>query len=289
MRGARELSKTGMRKWRTGREFAILTAGLIMLACAAYISLLYRPFSENSSGLRSYYYAVAEPLDGYSDPRLVRLAGESDMDFARRALAAVSDALFHCEDNSAKQSWLLRTVTALKLVTKESQGLLVPTKLRCGLCHQVAYILARALRTGGLEAEAFGLSGHVVTRAKLQGETYYLDADVGVGPFLGSDPNLKQTLEVVYKGATNEDQAMRIVGMYMSTADNQPYYSNASLDGISQRQARWLIAQRLLELVMWIAGAYLVTRFVWDAFGRRTQTAGPTSHPEPLSPGLPSR
>ena len=288
MREASELAKTGMSKWRTGREFATLTAGFTMLACAAYLSLLYRPFSENSSGLRSYYYAVAEPLDGYSDPRLVRLAGESDMNFATRALAAVSDALFHCEDNSAKQSWLLRTVTALKLVTKESQGLLVPTKLRCGLCHQVAYILARALRTGGLEADAFGLSGHVVTRAKLNGETYYLDADMGVGPFRGSDPNLKQTLEVIYKSATNEDQANRIVGMFMSTADNVPYYSNVSLDAVAQRQARWLIAQRLLELGMWIAGLYLVSRFAWNAFGQRTQAAGPMSHPEPLSPGLPS-
>ena len=155
-----------MKSWRIGRELAALIVGLVVLSGAAYLTLAYRPFAEDFTGLKGYYYALAEPLDGYGDPRLVRLAGETEMTFATRALAAVSDSLFHCEDNSAKQSWLLRTMTALKLVSKENQGLLVPSKLRCALCHQVSYILARTLRTGGVEAEAFGLSGHVVTIAQ---------------------------------------------------------------------------------------------------------------------------
>lgn len=289
MRGANDLSETGMRKWRIGRELAVLTLGLIVLLSAAYLSFHYRPFPEDFTGLKGYYYAVAEPLDGFSDPRLARLAGESEMIFATRALAAVSDSLFHCEDNSAKQSWLLRAMTALKLVNKENQGLLVPMMLRCGLCHQVAYILARALRTGGVEAEAFGLSGHVVTRAKLQGETYYLDADVGVGPIRAGDPNLKQTLEVIYKAATNETQANRIVGMYMSTADNVPYYSNASLDEIAQRQSKWLSAQWLCEIALWITGLYLILRTAWNTLGLPTRTQGLMPQKEPLSPGLPGR
>lgn len=232
-----------------------MIAGSLAVTSSIYLNSKYSPIEPINGTVPGYHFLATAQLEGFQDSRLKRQAGEDDYQFAVRALDVVGQTIYHCEDNRATQSWLLRLAAFLRLKKAEDQGLLVPIKLKCGLCHQTAYILARVLRAEGISAFQYGLSGHVVTRANLNGEDYYLDPDFSVGPFKVYDPNLGQKLKSRYANAgVNEQRAEFIAKLYTTTDDNTIYHSVEELDGIANKQQKWLMAEKFIEYALGVLG-----------------------------------
>ncbi len=265
----------------------LLGSGLALLGLWAYLvsDRWFGPQPNYSWPIPGYEYPVAPRLAGPDDPRLLRRPTEDDLSFAIRVSRAVFAAVYHCEDNAAAQSWLISLRTAAHLQAAETEGVLAAEGLRCGLCHQVSYVAASALRRGGVEAEVFGLTGHVVVRFVTGGREYFIDPDWGLGPFDPSSPHFEAelrnayrpfaTLRATYQPIRADDLLNNVVAAYLTPDDNVPYGSMPGLDAIAARQARMFMAQKWAErLILFFGlGALATAGALWVRSGRYERRA----------------
>jgi hypothetical protein len=216
-----------------------LRAGLLaVIAVLIAASVLVGP-AEGTTGLATYDRALSPRLTGWDDPRL-RRGDETDLAFATRVTDVVSDAIYHCEP-SEPQSLLSPLVAT-------GEGILHPAHLRCGFCHQSAFVLAEALVRGGISAYARGLNGHVVTALSLDGTEYVADPDYGVMPFaIDWDDALPSAL-AAYVAVPDSEQP-RVRRAYGTADDDGPYYTMAHLRSLAERQDAALAFGPLLILV----------------------------------------
>lgn len=197
-------------------------------------------------------YAPNAYLSGWNDTRLKRQNGESDLDFATRLNLVIHNSTYHCgpQDNRTLAE---RVLFSLSKQSAE-QGLLTP-ELRCGLCHQRAYILAKSLANSGLNTIVFGLNGHVVTLVELSGVRLIFDPDYGVGPFNYDeyDPSMMNDT-YRHKYWTSETVA---AGSLSTKDDDDEYYTMSILDDISIKQQRLLYLIKLTLYFFALLGCVL--------------------------------
>ncbi len=142
------------------------------------------PSGGNYPGqVTGYNYATLSRISSFDDARLQRHEGETAVAFADRIVKVVNLATYHCDVNDFRHSWWTWIAAKTHLIERQ-QGVLSTSKFVCGFCHQRAFVLAKALRRGGLEdAATYGLNGHVVTVYSANGKRYAIDADYGVRSF----------------------------------------------------------------------------------------------------------
>lgn len=224
-----------------------VAAGILFVAIAALLFLGRDPPStaEDSPG---YSVNTVPRLAGWDDPRLGRLAAESDGQFAERMTRVVSQAIYHCEIHSTARviDWLASRVVPHDF---REVGLLTPSALRCGFCNQVSYVLARALERGGVEADLLVLNGHVVTLASFDGKRWLADADFGVGPV--EYPADFATVEPAYRRVTkhHDNWLSQIAAAYATSADDGPYYR--SMEWLQAAEGRQRVVIGFLEIARW--------------------------------------
>lgn len=245
-----------------------LAAGAALVALAIFLAdwpLGPHPAPRGRSG---YHHPIDPPLASLDDPRLLRRAGEGERAFAERVTQATFRAHWNCDDAKMRQSWLATGLRRLGRLPWRPHGNLTLYAHRCGLCHQTAYLLSRVLRRGGVSARPWGIGGHVVTRATLEGQDVALDADIGVGPLALTEPGLEARAFAAYR-IVDDDYGRRVAALYASAYDNRDYFDNDELDRVAARQARLLRWQRPLELALGGAGLALLAAGVVAARARR--------------------
>jgi hypothetical protein len=241
-------------------RIANIVVGLALIAGAAV--LYTEPFTPvlAPTDIPNFTRSEAPPLAGEDDPRLMRQPGEAALAFATRVNDEISRAFAHCTPaDSVAHGWLLYGLHAAGFTYVTEQGLLTSRRNLCGFCHQAAHIEAAALRRHGIEAQVLGLNGHVVVRANIDGATYYLDPDYGVGPFSDNRPGFSAELDAGYTPLLG-DMAPRVVSLFTSRDDNQPYYSDGYLEAVERQQALILVIQDLLLLLAVAVGAICIWR-----------------------------
>jgi hypothetical protein len=241
-------------------RIANIVVGLALIAGAAV--LYTEPFTPvlAPTDIPNFTRSEAPPLAGDNDPRLVRQPGEAALAFATRVNDEISRAFAHCTPaESVAHGWLLYGLHAAGFTYVTEQGLLTSRRNLCGFCHQAAHIEAAALRRHGIEAQVLGLNGHVVVRAIIDGATYYLDPDFGVGPFRGDAADFPARLAAAY-APISDDISARAPSFYLSRDDNQPYYSDGYLEAVERQQALILVIQDLLLLLAVAVGAICIWR-----------------------------
>ena len=234
-----------------------LGLGVLLVVLGAAMFVGRDPPTTAPNAPPPYGFALQPRLSGWSDTRLRRTAGETDMEFLTRTTRLVSESIYHCDYHNTPRvvDWITSRVFPGAF---NDVGLLTPQALPCGFCHQVAYVLARALRNGGVDAEPMVLNGHVVTIARVGGRRWLVDADFGVGPV--EYPVSFSVIEAEYRRVTGQDDnwTAQIAAAYSTVADDQPFYTMAWLDETEFRQ-RWLIS--FLEKTRWglvVAGLVLI-------------------------------
>lgn len=196
-----------------------LPAAALALVSAVLGVYLLRPYDRPTQGLLpGYSFATQTPITSWSDTRLLRRAGESDIELGTRLTQVVFQSYYHCDtdDGARPIDKLIYQLLPNQVIR---HGFLSPANMRCGFCHQSAYLLSRALTLQGVMAWPRGLKGHVVALAQIDGKQLIFDPDFGVGPVEYSDYNpdsirsvYAQTgkwipeLEPVY--ATNQDDGL---------------------------------------------------------------------------------
>lgn len=234
-----------------------LALGLCILGTSAFLvwwPVGPRPQPGDRPG---YHHPLDAPITSYQDPRLARRSGEGDADFATRVTRALYRAHWNCDDAKMRQSWLATALRRVGALPWRPHGNLSLEAHRCGLCHQTAYTLSRALRSGGIPARAWGIGGHVVTRASVAGRDVALDADIGVGPIVLAAPDLGARVFAAYR-VVDDAYGRKLAALYTSAEDNRDYYGNAELDRASARHAALLGWQRPLERLFFAIGVALV-------------------------------
>jgi hypothetical protein len=238
----------------------LLTVGIAILSLPFLVNLLWvLPRPNVQPPIPGYSYATQARIGSWNDPRLARRKGESALDFAGRITTVVHKATYHCAATEIGQSWWTALAYRLGLLNVE-QGLLSLETFRCGFCHARAYIVAGALRKGGIaDATALSLYGHVVTTFHLDGQRYVADPDFGIYPFaLPEDPTaLRKAVERNYSPVVRFHGILAIVtvvDIYTST-ENNTAFDFAYLNGLRQSQDKILARQRPIEI--WCAGTGL--------------------------------
>ena len=236
----------------------LLTVGIAILSLPFLVNLLWvLPRPNVQPPIPGYSYATKARISSWNDPRLTRRYGESALDFAGRITTVVHKSTYNCEATEIGQSWWTALAYRLGLLNVE-QGLLSLETFRCGFCHARSYIVAGALRKGGIaDATALGLYGHVVATFHLDGNRYVADPDFGIYPFaLPQDATaLRRAVERSYIPIMRTHGILtvaNVVDLYISTEDNTEY-SFAYLNQLREGQDRILAWQRPIEI--WCAGA----------------------------------
>lgn len=235
----------------------LVLIGLTMFALGVGLSQWSGGPAPDTDGLAGYNWSPSPMLSGFDDSRLDRREGETALTYSARVSRAVDDAVYNCLDLNMAQSWLLGALAWIG-VTDAGEGVLAPTGLRCGLCHQVAYVAARALTNAGIPAHPLGLNGHVVTAFIVGENAYVIDPDLGVGPLQLDAPDLAGMATALYLPKAGEEWTNVIVDIIASREDNEPYYNMAYLDQIAERQGVVLVMESTLEISLMIAGVALV-------------------------------
>lgn len=238
----------------------LLTAGIVVLSLPLLFNALWvLPRPNVQPPIPGYSYATQARISSWNDPRLARRYGESALDFAGRISTLVHKATYNCDATEVGQSWWTALAYRLGLLNVE-QGLLSLETFRCGFCHARAYIVAGALRKGGIaDATALSLYGHVVATFHLDGKRYVTDPDFGVYPFaLPEDATaLRKAVERTYIPIMRAHGILavaNVVDLYISKEDNTEF-SFDYLNQLRERQDKILAWQRPIEI--WCAGAGL--------------------------------
>ena len=222
----------------------------------------------------SYYAPLSPRISSWGDARLKRIDNEGEMEYSQRMLSTVHNATYHCEAHNYYQSWftwLSYQLGIYSLMPGNNHGVLDIKTFRCGFCHQRAYILATALRNGGIDsARVLGLNGHVITVFNINQDLYSLDPDFGVGPVKitgidsadsKQDPQTAQRLWDAYNPFTqawSDDFIKKIIGMYISQDDNE-YYNIKNLDRLRIYQSILFSFEKLIEYLLYIMGFSLIS------------------------------
>lgn len=161
-----------------------LAFGLLITAGAS-IYFLHQQFPVPTSGASpGYSHPIEARLLDWSDTRLQRRPQEGDFEFVSRLNDVVFRSFFHCEpDDRARPiddlAWQLLSLLPTRYL---EHGLLYPKSIRCGFCHQAAYMVSRAATRAGVQVLPWSLNGHVVALAYIDENIYIFDPDLGVGP-----------------------------------------------------------------------------------------------------------
>ena len=243
--------------WRGKNE----TYALIGLGCAVFVVALYYPVKERKTGNPGYGHAAIDYLSGWGDSRLKRKEGESDLDFVLRMNSTVHKATYHCGPTDDR-----RLVEHLVFILDDyfgsggtlnsrHQGFLTPD-LRCGLCHQRAYILAQSLVNSGIHAIVQGLNGHVVTLVELNGTKLLFDPDYGVGPIDYVNYDAVEIRNLYYRAGVN--LPAEVADFIVTQKDDDEYYTMTHLGDLSLRQDRLLAAVYVLSIIVFFFGSLMI-------------------------------
>jgi hypothetical protein len=236
----------------------LLTVGIAILSLPFLVNLLWvLPRPNVQPPIPGYSYATQARISSWNDPRLARRNGESALGFAGRITTVVHKATYNCAATDIGQSWWTALANRLGLLNVE-QGLLSLETFRCGFCHARSYIVAGALRKGGIaDATALSLDGHVVATFQLDGKRYVADPDFAIYPFvLPQDPTaISKAVERSYISIVRTHSILavaNVVDIYAST-ENNTAYSFEYLNQLREGQDKILAWQRPIEI--WCAGA----------------------------------
>jgi len=160
--------------------------------------------------------------------------------FAYRLSTIVHESTYHCDPSDFQLSFIERRIADYMIWRHETnfgwkQGLL-DDRLLCGYCHQRAYLLAKHLQKNGIDAITYGLTGHVVVLAILDGSKYLLDPDYGTVPMnyqLEGDA-LKSEIYAAYASSAWDNSAI-VYPMIASRGDNRAY-NPGYIDAVAENQ-----------------------------------------------------
>lgn len=228
--------------------------------------------------MAAHGFAPLDPPDSEIRPTSNDQYDEGELAFIRRSNSIIHLTTYHCEAQDFKLSLLEKLVrTALQGEEAFTDGLLT-SRMSCGLCHQRAYRLVRTLRDAGVEADVFGIGGHVVVRAQVGGKFYGVDPDYGVGPFRWSEDAEKLTASVAhaYRITTvplTEADRSTFASWYVSASDNGIYTNLDALE--AQQQIIFETADLLFYAlaVLTLIGLVYLYRHLKSA-GRAARPAG---------------
>lgn len=269
--------------------------GALLIAAPVLAGLIWQvphgePLPPLFNIVPGYTYPAEDKLSGWSDPRIVRRAGESELEFAKRASENIYKSTFHCAYDDDRQSWFTALASRLGMVDEQQMyGVLAIETFRCGFCHQRATLLARAMRNGGIEsAFVLALDGHVVTGFRHDGRDYAADADYGIGPFetrWHDIAHLRETIENQYSGVRalfGDYVANIIVNAYLTTHNNGEYMTYDYMSNLMDRQSNVLRLERLVEVISFVAGAFLIACALYRSqrkrLDRRRQNPAPVAY-----------
>ncbi len=245
------------------RRNPLLMVGVVLVCLPIVANVLWIPPTPNVyPPIPGYSYATEPRLSSLGDHRLARRSDESLLKFSGRMTDVVHFATYNCLPDQIGQSWWTYTVHKLGLL-QEEQGLLSLLSFRCGFCHARAFILAAALRQGGIaDATALGINGHVVTFFHINDEQYVADPDFGIHPFiLPSDPAaIQEVVEKNYIPIVRSHNILTVAtvsDLYESVEDNR-LYSFEYLANIRDSQDEVLAWQRPIEVSVSLLGFAMV-------------------------------
>jgi hypothetical protein len=252
---------------RTLAEFRrnpLLTIGVVLICLPILANVLWiLPTPNVNPPVPGYSYATEPRISSLNDQRLKRRSNESVSEFSKRMLDVVHHATYHCLPDQIGQSWWTYTVHVLGLL-QEEQGLLSLSSFRCGFCHARAFILAAALRGGGIaDATPLGTNGHVVTTFHVNGEQYVVDPDFGIHPFIlpkGDPLAVRKAVEENYGPIVKYHHASTVSvlsDLFASAEDNRPY-SFEYLANIRDSQDDILEWQRPIEISIFLVGVTMI-------------------------------
>ncbi|TGR17796.1 MULTISPECIES: hypothetical protein [unclassified Mesorhizobium] len=196
-----------------------------------------------SAGISSQHFSTiwqldaskeaAIPISSVPNDALDLEPGESQLGYVKRITETVHNATGHCEPTSYQLSVLEQMVVRLSGGPDAfaTEGVLVKDRFTCGFCHQRAFLVHQALQQNGIDSEVFGLTGHVVVRALIEGNQYFTDPDYGVGPFPAMAEMLAGNVRSSYNSFGNVDE---LVGYYTTPNDNEAY---GGLDSVFEQQS----------------------------------------------------
>ncbi|EIC22549.1 hypothetical protein Thi970DRAFT_02820 [Thiorhodovibrio frisius] len=209
--------------------------------------------------------------------RLQRREGESDWDFSTRLNQQVFESIYHCDYDFAPRA--IERIVGLTPGSKLDQVGFLSPDIVCGFCHQVAFILAKALSNGGLNAKPLGVNGHVVTLAYIDGKPFVLDPDIGVGPIAYGD-QMSDEAAHAYKtklmDSTDQPPSPglvrymnKIVEAYATTEDDRPYFTLDWMSRIQIRQQRYILFVTVFAYGIGFLGLLLIFLCAVPGFKRR--------------------
>jgi len=258
-----EIRRQILRTLADFRSYPLLKLGIFLLCLPIAANVFWiLPAANVYPPIPGYSHAIEPRISSWSDQRLARLGSESSLDFSGRMMSVVHHATYHCSPEQIGQSWWTYAAHKLRLL-KEEQGLLSLLSFHCGFCHARAFILAVALRNGGIpDATAYGMGGHVVTTFHLDGARYVADPDFGIHPFiLPEDPSaIRKAVEKNYSPIVryhNPETIAELNDIY-SSLENNLLYSFEYLINLRDSQDEVLEWQRPIEIAVFLVGLTMI-------------------------------
>lgn len=229
--------------------------------------------SEPESGIPNYNFSTEPPISDWNDKRLKRRSHEGDLDLAQRLTSTISASIYHCEFDEAPR--LLENLVFLFKIPEFEQGHLALKSLRCGYCHQIAYILAKALLLQGIPAEVWGLNGHIVTLITIDQIRYIADPDFGIGPIKYEETTSNKTLKLYLDIVGDDTLWQEAVRKPLSSLDDDGrYYSMDELNEIEKSQERVILKLETTAYILMLLGLFVLATSIREFLDIRTQDIG---------------
>ncbi|MFU0507711.1 hypothetical protein [Pseudaminobacter sp. NGMCC 1.201702] len=179
---------------------------------------------DSKAGIPGYSSLATVTIQSVPNERFVRSDKETTLGFVSRVSRTVQSTTFNCAPGDFHLSWAERLMWAsIGSPNIFADGILVRSRFDCGYCHQRAFLVKDLLHDAGIEAEVWGLNGHVVLRLDHAGQAYFVDPDLGPGPFavnLDGGPMIDVARVYANSSAANVD-ALRLI--YADASDDAPY------------------------------------------------------------------
>jgi hypothetical protein len=230
--------------------------------------------SGPGAGLAGVTATVLRPVRTIPDAVFDITKGESKLGYVRRVTDMVHLTTYHCEAADYHLSLLDRLFLWLSgNPSTFAEGILVKDRFTCGFCHQRAFLVHQILQRNGIKSDVFGLNGHVVTRADIDGRLFYTDPDYGVGPFPTATENIDQAVRENYSMAPQGNLDL-LASLYSSEDDNLSY--GDYIDTAYSRQASVFKKSNILAYSLLLASFILLT--CWAVLYRRNKSRRPSRY-----------